>query len=413
MRKRGFHQLGMGIVEVMIGILIGVIVVLAIYNVFSVAEGYKRTTLSAADAQTTGLFAQFVLSREIANAGNGVSGDGAGLATCTAADANWVAPAGFFAAAGTRAIRPTPVLIRDGGGATQSDTMILAYSTAPRVISGMPLVDKPMAVGTDPFYVQSPNGFGVNDLVIVNDKAGNCELTQVTSVTPGDSAGNVTTGIVRLTHPATNNLYAPSGVTNGPSVTNLGQAGQATRTYFDVVNEQLRTTDLLGAAFPPAGATANPIAQNIVLMKAQYGVDCAGNGVIVWTSATASNICGDGLNYQPDDFMPVAPAASPWTAANLARIHAIRMAVVVRSDEPDLKQPMDPSVASATRAPVVLFNCSANTNTACPGRIVLPAGPVAALGNPTCAPAIICDTWRYRSYETIVPMRNAIFNNGT
>ncbi len=84
----------------------------------------------------------------------------------------------------------------------------------------------------------------------------------------------------------------------------------------------------------------------------------------------------------------------------------------MRSDEPDLKQPLDPSLASATRAPVVLFNCSANTNALCPGRVVLPAGPVAALGSDDCAPAIICDTWRYRTYETIVPMRNAIWNNG-
>ncbi len=60
------RQRGMGIVEVMVGILIGMIVVAAIYNVFAVAEGYKRTAVGAADAQTTGIYAQFVLRREIA-----------------------------------------------------------------------------------------------------------------------------------------------------------------------------------------------------------------------------------------------------------------------------------------------------------------------------------------------------------
>ena len=64
----------------MIGILIGMIVVLVIYNVFALAEGYKRTTVGAADAQTTGLYAQFVLSREISNSGNGLSGAGGNLA---------------------------------------------------------------------------------------------------------------------------------------------------------------------------------------------------------------------------------------------------------------------------------------------------------------------------------------------
>ena len=170
-----------------------------------------------------------------------------------------------------------------------------------------------------------------------------------------------------------------------------------------MVNGQLRTTDLFGAA------PAVPIAQNVVLMKAQYGVDCLANGTILWTTATNSNICGDGLNYKPDDLTNSAI----YNAPTLARIRAIRIGIVVRSDEPDLKQPTDPSVASATRAPVILFNCSANTNAACPGRTVLPAGPVVALGSDNCAPAIICDTWRYRSYETVVPMINAIYNNGT
>ena len=71
------RQRGMGIVEVMVGILIGMIVVLAIYNVFSLAEGYKRTTVGVADAQTTGLFAQFMLAREIGNAGTGIALDAA------------------------------------------------------------------------------------------------------------------------------------------------------------------------------------------------------------------------------------------------------------------------------------------------------------------------------------------------
>src|SRR5215470_15994736 len=127
MRNVYILQRGMGIVEVMVGILIGLIVVLAIYNIFSIAEGYKRTTIGAADAQTTGLFAQFVLSREISNAGNGISGDGAGLAT-------------------------------------QSDSLVVSYSTAPKVVSGMLLVDKAMALVSDPLYVQSPNGFQANDL---------------------------------------------------------------------------------------------------------------------------------------------------------------------------------------------------------------------------------------------------------
>ncbi len=392
-RSRNAGQRGAGLVETMIGILIGMIVVLVIYNVFALAEGYKRTAVGAADAQTTGLFAQFVLNREISNAGNGLSGAGGNLATCTAADPNWPTPAGFFAVAGARAIRPVPVMILDGGGANQSDSLIVTYSTAPRVISPTLFVDKSMTAGGDRFYVQSPNGFRVNDRVLAVDMGGNCELTTITAVVPGDSVGNVTTGIVGLDHPATTSLYLPGSAANGARLFNLGEdpnAGGpgpfATRTLFDVVNGQLRTTDLFGAA------PAVPIAQNVVLMKAQYGIDCASNGIVVWTTATATNICGDGLNYTPDDFMPVPPAASAWTGPALARIRAIRIGIVVRSDEPDLK---DPALVGQS---AVLFDCSTH-DAACQGRTVLDN-------------TVLTDNFRFRTYETIVPMINAIYNDG-
>ena len=384
------QQRGMGIVEVMVGILIGMIVVAAIYNVFAVAEGYKRTAVGAADAQTTGVYAQFVLRREIGNAGTAISGAGGELATCTAADPGWPVPVGF----GGPYIRPIPVLIRDGGAPNVSDSFLVTYSTAPRVITPMLFIDKPMTIGTDKFYIQSPNGFNVNDRVIAINMLGFCELTRATAVVKGDSLGNVTTGVVGISHPGTAHLYLPGSANDGARLLNMGQVGTATRTLYDVFNGQLRTTDVFGAA------PANPIAQNVVLMKAQYGVDCGNNGVISWTTATATNICGDALNYTPNDFVPavwVPGCAVCWTGPNLARIRAIRVGVVVRSDEPDLK---DASLKFVNRPlpQMALFDCSTH-NALCPGRLVLDN-------------TVLVDYYRYRTYETIVPMINAIYNNG-
>ncbi len=208
----------------------------------------------------------------------------------------------------------------------------MTYSTAPRVISPMLFVDKPMAAGTDKFYVQSPNGFRANDRVVVIGMNGNCELTLVTAVTPGDSVGNVTTGIVGISHPGTANLYLPGGQADGSRLLNLGQQRRSRR-----ARSSMSPTGSFAPPICSRAAPAVPIAQNVVLMKAQYGIDCGGNGVVVWTTATATNICGDGLNYTPDDFMPLAPAASAWNGPALARIRAIRIGIVVRSDEPDLK----------------------------------------------------------------------------
>ena len=393
-RQSAFRrQRGMGIVETMVGILIGMVVLIAVYNVFSVAEGYKRTAVGASDAQTTGLFTQFILNREIANAGNGIAAAGAQLGTCTFQDPKWPTPAPGTFFAGNTAIRPIPVVIRDSGNANVSDSMIITYSQAPRVIYPELLVDKPMLAGTDPVYVQSPNGYRVNDWIILNDMAGNCELSQVTAVTPGSSTGDLTTGFVKLAHTATAKVYKTSGTQDGPNVFNLGQPGEATRTLYDIVNGQLRTTDLFAA-----GATANPISQNIVLMKIQYGVDCGvppappfvPSGVIIWTTATNSNVCG--RNYAPDDLTNTAM----FTSAGLATIRAIRIAIVVRSDEPELLVGgQDNTALKGQKA--TLFNCSTG---ACAGSI--------NIDNNT-----LTDYYRFRIYETVVPLRNAIFNDGS
>jgi hypothetical protein len=285
-------------------------------------------------------------------------------------------------------------MIRDGGSNDVSDQLIVTYSTAPRVITPMLFIDKPMVATTDTFYIQSPNGFRANDRAIVINMAGGCELTTVTAVTPGDQFGVVVTGIVGISHPAVTRLYFPGSAADGARLLNLGQIGEATRTLYDVANSQLRTTDLFGAA------PAVPIAQNVVLMKAQYGIDCAGNGVITWTTATATNACGDGRNFAPDDIVPVPPAVSPWANAggrnlgqNLAQIRAIRIGIVVRSDEPDLKNP------ALVGQSAVLFDCSTH-NAACLGRV-----PITS--------AVLADGYRHRLYETTVPMINQIYNNGT
>ena len=146
-------QNGAGIVETMIGILIGMIVILVVYNVFAVSEGYKRAAVGAADAQTTGLYAQFVLAREITNAGNGLLDSGiassvSDLVQCANTQATWINPTPPFPAPKVPAkIRPTPVLINDGGGANAPDSLIVAYSLSPHVVSPVQFVDPP-ATGT-------------------------------------------------------------------------------------------------------------------------------------------------------------------------------------------------------------------------------------------------------------------------
>ena len=215
----------------------------------------------------------------------------------------------------------------------------------------------------------------------------------MTAVVPGDHLGVVTTGIVGISHPAVAHLYFPGSAADGARLLNMGQVG-------DVDPHALRRGERPAShdGRCSEAALANPIAQNVVLMKAQYGVDCLGNGVILWTSATASNICGDGLNYTPDDFVPAAwPVGCVvcWTRAepraNPRDPHRHRRAQRrARSQGPTaLGRPDAPW-------PVRLLDAQRR----------LP-GPHRAQQH-----AMLTDGFRHRTYETIVPMLNAIYNNG-
>ena len=59
------RQRGVSLIELMVGVVIGLIAVLVIYQTFAVAEGVKRQTISAGDAQKTGMIATYLLGAEL------------------------------------------------------------------------------------------------------------------------------------------------------------------------------------------------------------------------------------------------------------------------------------------------------------------------------------------------------------
>jgi type IV pilus assembly protein PilW len=350
---RRARQRGFSLIEIMVGVVIAMIAVLVIYQVFAAAEGIKRNTTSAGDAQQNGLLASFMLGVELANASNGVAMAWQKLQSC---------PTTLNAAT---TLRPIPILISAGAGPIDPDKFVVNYSISNLAIAAAPFK---AASGTNaPYIVHAPIGFRVGDIVVAisggSPGAGTCVTSSVTAVsapTPGppdESAGQVT-----ISH-----TTAPFAFTDDAFLLNMGPASNVQRVLYDVDNGVLRSTSL----WDPNGAAAaapvpNPLASNIVNMKLLYGIDSDGDGILdTW----------------------VAPIG-PWSDASvlaadaptLRRIKAVRLGIIVRGEQWDRDAP---------DVTVHLFD------DAIPPQTFLRSGG----GN-----------YRYRWYETIIPMRNPVWN---
>jgi type IV pilus assembly protein PilW len=353
---RPADQRGFSLIEIMVGVVIGMIAVLVIYQVFAAAEGIKRNTTSAGDAQQNGLLASFMLGVELANASNGVAMAWQKLQSCpTTANA-------------ATTLRPIPILITDGGGPTVPDKFVVNYS-----ISNLAIALAPFKAdsGVDaPYIVHAPIGFRVGDIVVAisggSPGAGTCAVSSVTAVssppTPGppdESAGQVT-----ISHTS-----APFAFTDSAFLLNMGAASNVQRVRYDVdANGVLRSTSL----WDPTGAAAaapvpNPLASNIVNMKLLYGIDTVGDGFLhAWVAPTG--LWSDASVLAAD-------------APTLRSIKAVRLGIIVRGEQWDRDAP---DVTAHLFDDAIPFS-----------QAFLRSGG----GN-----------YRYRWYETIIPMRNPVWN---
>jgi type IV pilus assembly protein PilW len=162
---------------------------------------------------------------------------------------------------------------------------------------------------------------------------------------------------------------------------NLGMTPVLTRTRF-AVNTSAQFTRQINNATPEV------VAENIVSLQAQYGIANAGQqSISCWVNPT-------GVNTNPASPTCLAGDTADWTMAglqatpdNIKRIKAIRVAVVARNN---LRQKATNGVCTTTiTAPVSWLN-----------------GPAVDLsGNPDWR------CYRYKVYQTIIPMNNVILGN--
>jgi len=379
---------GFGLIEIMVGVVIGLIAVLVIYQVYTVAEGFKRNTTAAGEAQMNGLFSTFVLGMEIGNGGAGMAVAAQDLASCS--DPGGAMPQRF-----AQSFRPVPVVITDGGGNAISDWLVVNYSMA-TTLANSALFTGNAAPGAT-FPVQSPGGFHVGDLVVgisaPTAPGSPCASSKVTAVSAPDGNGIVT---------ITQTPLLPAGGIDffGSSVLlNMGPCNRAQKVRYSVNNGVLYSTPLIDTSAANCGKLAdplnpNPLASNIVVMKVEYGIDSDLDPkrlLDYWVQGTTATPKGD--------WDPATLLAAPITTIN--QIKAVRIGIVVQSEQ------FDKNLAGFTGGDYVngaynwvLFDCADANKANCPGRLT---GSVPA----TVSPA---GNWRFRKYETVIPLRNEIWN---
>ena len=319
--------------EIMVGVVIGLIAVLVIYQVFALSEGIKRNTTAVGDSQQNGLFTSFTLGLELANAGNSIEVAAKDLESCP--DTGNIATT----------FRPIPVLITPGSTLDSPDEFVVNYSMGTVSIGTVPFM--PPSSDTSNYFVQSPTGFKVGDRIVAA-QAGACEMSTVTAVGAPNAEG-----VVHITHSGVSTTYTTSAV-----LFNMGPAIKAQRVRYDVASEVLRSQDLF-----TAGATPNPLSSNVVNMKLLYGIDPTNSGTLTWVRPIGA--------WAPATVMSM-------TASQLNQIKAVRIGVVVRSEQWD-KNNIDVSWS--------MFGG------------IYSGVHAASNGN-----------WRFRTYETIVPLRNTLWN---
>ncbi|GAA0696995.1 PilW family protein [Dyella marensis] len=359
---------GLSLVELMVGMLISLICVLGMMSAFSVYEGRKRTITSGSDAQQNGLYSMFELERQIRTAGSGMTqGFNYGLWGCsiTAYGGNarklpsaTAMPAAFAAwpSATPVKMRAVPLLIASGG----SDSAGHARPDTLAIVGGNPAItvfraSVTSAPGTAAVTLDNSFGFAANDYVLATTSAGECSLARIASAS--SSASQLTLS------PADT---PPTGLAANGNAFDLGQRPAISLYGVDAATSTLVAYDALGRD----GAAPVTIADGIVQLKALYGVDSDGDDVVdTWVQPS-----GD---WAIDKLSANQGAA----AAAFSKIKAVRIAVVAQSLLPE--RATDYTGAST----LTLFGD-------------LPADLRYTVG--------VQPLYRYKVYDTVIPIRNAI-----
>ena len=356
---------GFTIIEIMVGLVIGLLTLLAIYQLFAVSEGRRRTVVAVTQAQSAGAMALFSIDREIRSAGLGFASLDPSFLGCKVRATNTARSTPEFD------FPFQPVVIKDG-----KEIWVLSGSSSNMFVgarfSGSQNGEFKMGI--------SNAGMQAGDILVGTNDANTdeCLMMEVTKGA-GDTIampGGTTESYQGVEHRATSytSFYtgANVGATHNGSYNNMLDVGatslgegwlfnlgpKPTLSVWKVTNQQLTRYDYLEGT----DTASKLVAQDVLQMVAEYGYDADGSGKIDQSGEWA---------------------ASTPSAPHLDKLIAMRVAVLVRSSqyEKDEVTPLNPRWASGSKE----FDMSA----------IDPTGD--------------WKHFRYRVYESVIPLRNTIW----
>jgi len=346
---------GFSLVEIMVGMVIGMLGIIAMMQVFALAEGQKRSTTSGGDAQNSGAIALYGLQRDIRQAGYGISElrlIGCNVLLRTGVTLNVMAPLTINHAA-------IPA------GDSNTDTLLVVYGNTNGTTQGDGIIAASPAANI--YAVQTPTSHLASDYVIAVPQTRptpcNLNLMQVASTYVG--ASNNSSLTLASNDPDLSTSLA--SLRNG-TLYNLGQAPKVLA--YAIRNGNLTVCDYLVNDCGAAGNTTNstiwlPIASNIVSLRAQYGHDAT---------------------TPMDGSVDLYDQTTPTAACGWVKTSALRVVLVARNG---LYEKTAVTSAAPAWAGTTAGNPAGSTST-----------PIDLTGNANW------QNYRYQTFQTVVPMRN-------
>jgi type IV pilus assembly protein PilW len=361
---------GISLIEVLVGIVIGLIGMLVIFQTISAWDARTRVSTSSGDAQIAGSLAMFNLERDLRLAGMGFGTAGAPELGC-------VVNAYDNSASGATNFTLRPVNIVDGDPAGVPDTIEVFYGNSPFFAK---LQQFSGATANQLTAAPSKYGFKRGDVAVITDTANNCRLLQITDDPAGDdytlafATGNYISFYTNVATPVRwNSASASMPAIAAGNLYNLGPAPRDDLWSVDPTTGTLRYVNSMDATNP---AQFFGVAEGVIDLKAEYGYDADGDKRITdaeWTKAP------------PVD----------WT-----RVRAVRVALLVRGQAYAAPPASDPEAPNFISPNPTYFD----------GTRQFAMKNVDGTPDSDVRPSP--NNWRYyryRVYEKVVPLRNMIW----